>query len=439
MPWQSIGIDDLRDASGERLWYALSYNFRKNFGTTVINSDTLGQLSVTGTAPANNVVAVLFAPGAALTTQNRPSDPTDPAHNSPANYLEGFNLTDPVNYIFASNALPSDTFNDRLLVITQADLMAAVEPVVAARIERDIKPRVQDYFTKWGAYPFAVPFAAPPTAQSDYKGSSSQTRGLLPITNASGWVAWKISPLSSISITQTGGTGSISSVDCSGSNASQIYCRIDYGSSGSDRPVIQLQATLLNAAMSFVNPVAPGDASMTKSDGTTPTSWTTGPTVSNTAQADGSGTVVIAGQLQSVSFNNNRVFITVPAPSYHAITNSADPTSGWFIANQWYRQIYFAVSPGYAPGSGGCSPLPATPSCLTVNKLPPSFAQTNDKRAILVLAGRALNGSSRPSAILADYLENANLAAALGTTPYVYEHRAGTPTSINDRVVVVSP
>ena len=61
LPWQSMGIEDLRDASGERLWYALSYNFRKNFGTTVINSDTPGQLSVTGTAPASNVVAVLFA------------------------------------------------------------------------------------------------------------------------------------------------------------------------------------------------------------------------------------------------------------------------------------------------------------------------------------------------------------------------------------------
>src|SRR6266705_3271089 len=54
LPWQSIGIEDLRDASGERLWYALSYNFRKNFGTTVINSDTPGQLTVTGTAPASN-------------------------------------------------------------------------------------------------------------------------------------------------------------------------------------------------------------------------------------------------------------------------------------------------------------------------------------------------------------------------------------------------
>ncbi len=449
LPWKTMGIEDLRDASGERLWYALSWNFRKLQGgspPTVINSDTQGQLTVTGTAPASNVVAIVFAPGQAIQGQNR--DPTNATlHNDPANYLEGFDVTtDPVNYIFASNALPSDTFNDRLLVITQAELMAAVEPVVAARIERDVKPLLlTEYFSKWGAYPFAVPFAAPPTAQSSYKGASPpppQTNGLLPITNASGWVTWKTS---SISVTQPpppgGGTGSISSVDCSSSTGSQIYCRIDYGSIGSDRPVIQLQATLLNAAMSFVNPVAAGDATMTMHDETTPTTWTTGPTVTNTAQADGSGMVVITGQLQSVAFNNDKVFITVPAPSYHAITNSADLTSGWFIANQWYRQIYYAVSPGYAPSGapGGCTALPGTPPCLTVTKLPPSYSSWTDKQAILVLAGRALNGNPRPSGTPADYLENANLAAALGTTPYVYEHRAGVPTSINDRVVVVSP
>ena len=72
LPFKTIGANDLRDASGERLWYVLSANFRK--GTTIINSDTQpcdtpacdpgeAQLTVVGTAPASNVVAVLFAPG----------------------------------------------------------------------------------------------------------------------------------------------------------------------------------------------------------------------------------------------------------------------------------------------------------------------------------------------------------------------------------------
>src|SRR5438445_420376 len=76
--------------------------------------------------------------------------------------------------------------NDRLLWITQAHLMAAVEPVVAARSPRDIAPLTQSYFPKWGAYPFAMPFplTGPPPAQSAYQGASPQSHGLLPLTNA---------------------------------------------------------------------------------------------------------------------------------------------------------------------------------------------------------------------------------------------------------------
>jgi hypothetical protein len=79
-----------------------------------------------------------------------------------------------------------------------------------------------------------------------------------------------------------------------------------------------------------------------------------------------------------------------------------------------------------------------------VKNLPPYYSSANaaNEQAILVLAGRALNNQNRPpfaTLTVSDYLEGANQTAALGTTPYVYEHRAGIPTSINDRVVVVSP
>ena len=115
------------------------------------------------------------------------------------------------------------------------------------------------------------------------------------------------------------------------------------------------------------------------------------------------------------------------------VTPSSALGAGWLIANQWYKQLFYAVAPDLVPGgSGDCI---ANPPCLTVNNL----ASPNNKQAILVFAGRALNGTSRPSGTVANYLENANLSAALGTTPFVYEHRAGVPTSINDRVVVVSP
>lgn len=457
LPWSTIGIEDVRDSSGERLWYALSANFRKASGTTIINSDTQAcdtpacapgesHLTLTGVAAANNVVAVLFAPGEALIGQNRPSLKTDPAHNNAANYLEAFSLGDGIHFTFATSALPSGAFNDRHLVITQEELMAVVEPVVAARIERDIKPRVQNYVANWGAYPFAAQFGAgggPGRVQSAYKGSLGQTNGLLPITNdpsgsplGNAWLYWRTS---GITVVQTGGSGTIDSVDCSSSTETQVRCRVDYDGSGGDRPIIHLSAILRNAALSFAGTITTSNVSMIKKDGTGAV-WTSGPAFGHFAQSTGDGIVTVSGRLDTVSNNDKRVTIFVTPPTYHAITSSTDPNSGWFIANQWYRQTYFAVAAGYLPGGTGCT----APNCITVNNLPPGYAPADNKRAILVLSGRALNGAIRPTILPVDYFEAENATPA----DRKYEHRVGPPglttsggpaVAINDRVVVLAP
>jgi len=493
LPFKTLGIDDLRDASGERLWYALSHNFRKMqctstvyppspSGCTMINSDTLGQLTVTGTAPASNVVAVLFAPGAALLTQNRPSDPTNPAHNSPSNYLEGFNVGDPVNYVFTSNALPSDTFNDRVLVITQADLMAAVEPVVAARVERDIRPLIQDYFTKWGRYPFAAPFdisgagpgrepqATPDPrdrAQSTYAGASSQIAGLLPLSNTPTFT-WGSATVTSIvgsgtglydgTITSPPYTISPNPTNCTiGSSPLRATCVINYFGGDDDRPDIKLEVFLTNTNLAFADipspitapesltmvdhvgiPLGPTAFGKWSEQPTTPPPSQNPPTQSIVAQLAG-GALTYTGRLQRASTTVNRVTITVPLPappSYLPIISgdpAVNPTGAWFILNQWYRQTYYAISPGYAPGGvGACNPpVPTALPCLTVNNL---ASPTNNKKAILVFAGRSLNSSTRPSANFADYLEGQNSTPA----DLIFEHRSGVPTTINDRVVVLS-
>jgi hypothetical protein len=468
LPWKTIGVDDLRDSSGERLWYALSWNFRKLQGgspPTIINSDTQGQLSVTGTAPMNNVVAVLIAPGLPILNQTRSPNPANPAHNSASNYLEGFDLSNPVNYVFTSNARPSDTFNDRLLVITQADLMAAVEPVVAARIERDVVPVLQSYYSGWQVYPFPAPFN-PGLAQSAYQGDKNQTRGLLPITPGPNWLQWDPA---SVSVTQiAGGTGSglgpfppnpltISPYppDCSASTTTQISCDIRYSGGGSDRPKIQLQATLRKATLAFARPYTIWDAVMTDINGDPMAAGIYAqfsdaslipPTVSATVLANREdATVVFQGVLlnpgpPAVGGSGGKALITIgftyafndPSPP------SPKPDVDWFIKNEWFRQTYYAVSQGFLAGGGNACNAPAVFACLTVNNLRPSYTISNDKQAIVLLAGRSLNGITRPSTNLPDYFENVNLTAANGTT-LVYENRPGSPTAINDRVVVVSP
>ena len=272
VPYKTLGIDDLRDASGERLWYALSHDFRKLrcvpptpvSGCTRINSDTLGQLTVTGTAPATQVVAVVFAPGAALDLRavGGPLQDRVAGHNDPTNYLENFNPGDNIHFTFASTGLPTDTSNDRLLVITQADLMAAVEPVVAARIERDIKPLVQAYFNKWGAYPFPVPFGGgPPATQSAYLGVStlpppppSFTHGLLPLKNDATftWASAAVTQL--VGHPMQTGSPTVTSSSCTiNTSPNQAVCQVNYQTDSNDRPVIVLEIFLGNANTVFAD------------------------------------------------------------------------------------------------------------------------------------------------------------------------------------------
>jgi hypothetical protein len=521
LPWTTLGTDDLRDASGERLWYALSRNFRKLSGVTVVNSDAQGQLTVTGTATASNVVAVVIAPGPVILGQDRVA-----GHNNPLSYLEGFNANDNVNFIFTTNARPSDTLNDRFVVITQADLMASVEPMVAARIERNIKPYLRDYFNQWGAYPFPAAFSNPSPGtsgagstrpQTSYVGDAAQGAGLLPITDFSTtpnpypWVNGSASQA-----TQASGTGRIDNVSC-GSNASSSWCsfraRDDSGSMINLR--FQVQRWVGNVGFSFA--ALPMLASVnTTMDGSN-TAFLS-PTISGSVASNGIGTITYQGTVPincASSCSNHDVVVTFPNLTVSNLTSKSTVTvtgasntspitittsaahnfssgarvnvdgvggnaaangdwtvvvtdathftltgssgsgsySGggsvgysavWFVANEWYRQTYYAVSPGYLPGgAGSCSARPSpptppvSPSCLMVTNLSPAYAASNDKQAVLILAGRSLNGSARPSSLVTDYLEGAN--ATLATTPYVFENRPGVPTSINDRVVVVSP
>ena len=215
-PWKTVGTSDLRDASGQVLWYALSNTFRKVSGTTVINSDTQGTLTLyddqnsIASPTQSSVIAVIIAPGPAVSGQNR-------TNNAVTDYLECRNAQ--VADTFSTSAPPASTtgscpygpdtlvsqvFNDQVVVITKADLMAVVEPAVAARLESDIKPALQTYYSQWRGFPYPANFTggpgnpgttknnstSPPAAtnraQSTYSGDNtlSAGRGLLPISNS---------------------------------------------------------------------------------------------------------------------------------------------------------------------------------------------------------------------------------------------------------------
>lgn len=424
LPWKTLNLPDLRDDSGERLWYAVSGNFRKAPGTTIINSNTQGTIAINGSAPATGVLAVVIAPGQALQNQTR-----DAGHlNDPSSYLEGINAG-ANDDVFETRAPPNDRdpstgdriFNDRLVAITHRELFDMVEPIVANRLVQDgFVTDMQSYFTTWGRFPFATTFANPDS--SNFRGVTGETSGLLPITGDMTYMTWSVnivqlpnnpSPYQS--------TGLLLSTSCTDSSTSTT-CTIDYILG---RPRIRLTATA-PAGHGFARRIQNTDISGSLASAVV---RTTTPTLN----ASGNYTITYEGRVPS----GGSTVITVQKPSYYTLTSSTPASTFWFVANQWHKLMYYAVAPSLLPGAGGdCQ---TTPPCLTVNNYPSGQSATvSNARAIIVLAGRALVISGtpqvRPSATLGNYLEGVNQSPA----NYIYENRTALGTA-NDRVIVVSP
>jgi type II secretory pathway pseudopilin PulG len=140
LPWKTLGLATLRDGDGECLWYVVSGTYKDNPKTGMMNWDTNGQLQAygpDGTLLANQVVAVIIAPGAAQSGQNR-SDPSTPpvapvcgGNYTVVNYLDNdtvhsINNTDIATGKFIQGT-GSGNINDRFVYITRADIWNAVQ------------------------------------------------------------------------------------------------------------------------------------------------------------------------------------------------------------------------------------------------------------------------------------------------------------------------
>ncbi len=138
LPWATLDVSDLRDGDGECLWYAVSGTYKYNPPTGLMNWDTNGQFQVNstdGTQLASQVVAVIFAPGAALPGQDRSgsSAPVCGGNYTASNYLDSDGTIN--NATVSSTALASSSFrlgtasgiNDQMVFITRDDIWNAVQ------------------------------------------------------------------------------------------------------------------------------------------------------------------------------------------------------------------------------------------------------------------------------------------------------------------------
>lgn len=477
-PWKTVGASDLRDGSGERLWYALSSNYRKLSGTTIVNPDTAGTLALSGSFTASNVPAIIFAPGAAFSTQTRDAA----GLNNVSNYLEGWtaggseysyyvatsksrltiggnstlvtpNQEDCSNTATEPYCMP---FNDQLVTVSSDDIFKVVESTVPAMLQQLVtggslaSGYFATYYSTWGRYPFPAQFTNP--TSSNYRGTVGQTTGLLPVTTDSSFVTWRTSPTPTLTDTNIS-DGNISTQNCSATTSTVISCILTW----TQQPTIQISVNLNGAGQAFVDAVSLSNLSLKYvifgSNVGTIADFSVTHSLSPYQSGNSWGTVTLQFKLPTRNTLFGNVRLQISLPSFLAITTSGDANTGWMISNQWHRYLQYSVASGCLPNSSLANSCPVVPTvpcnvntgCLTANGLPSgSFPNNNDKRVLLTFAGRALpaDASAMPvfaaqthhSSSLSDYYEGANSVA--DTT---FTHQQGATRSFNDRVVVVAP
>ncbi len=472
LPYATLGLPELRDASGARLWYAVSQNYRSN-ADVIRNSETAGAITVDG---AGDVVAVIIAPGEALAGQVRPATGFDATSATQrASFLEGANASSDLQTFTRGGTAP---FNDQVMVITRAELMRAVEK----RVLGEVAIALRAYSASWGGtaavFPWMKPFEDPRSA-ADFHGIAGQTSGLLPMhdptggneTFASPWsVTWsgiskppdsavgtvtpadlQSGPVGGLSMPAAGSTctwfaGAPGHASCSGSADISLGLVTFLGF-----PVITSVRTytFTNLGVAATDPSSPSSVSAptatevrTRAVGIVPGTGTFDPggvidvrdvitvnvpMVGPLPILAGAGTLTLDGSATGT--------MTIAGVRYWL-----DPTSelpAWFTANQWHHVVYAAASPAYLGGGGGdCS---ASSNCLSLVAFGGAAASSQVGLAVLgagsVVTALGQNRASASSPSLADYLEQENAAA--GTTVARRGYDLGAAAGFNDQARIL--
>lgn len=144
LPWKTLGLTELLDGNGDRLWYALSSGLRDDSTAQPINSNspTPLELSLDGTS---DIAAIIFSPGPPLPTQSgRPS-------NVVADYLDGDNTDGDTAYV---SGPPSSSLNDKALAITRNSLFSVVNRRILSDLKGDDATGLGKYYIANGSnYP----------------------------------------------------------------------------------------------------------------------------------------------------------------------------------------------------------------------------------------------------------------------------------------------
>lgn len=208
LPWRTLGIPDLRDGHGERLWYAVSSRYKNNSRFRPLNSDTAATITLrnsTGNIINNGstttgLAALVISPGPAFTRADNIVQVRNVANqNLAVNYLDVALGEDSQDFVDSNvngfisgpvrDALGDLIVNDRVLAITRADMNNMMEKRVLAEVRNALTA---------GAYPDPASFADVTCLGNglinapDCSESLGITRGRIPANPGAAWNATSI-------------------------------------------------------------------------------------------------------------------------------------------------------------------------------------------------------------------------------------------------------
>jgi len=460
LPWRSLGVPDLRDASGTRLWYAVSPNFVDREDRAV-NADTQGILSLRGDIAADGIVALIFAPGPELPGQDRASVQ---AANVPiavkrTHYLEGHDFDQGRFVIERGN----EQRNDTVAVITAGELFPAVERRIKETMGLQLRKFLDWYAEKWSAHYGGRPVLPYPAAFDpntlDHCGQPTLTEGMLPLGTCGHLLDWtyeldlasppgahaSLEAAQCEQIDHAGKQPKTAAVQLKPGALSVLRCTatIRYGTdegTGAYEVALRLRATLRHARSALSLPVAGTDVSISPAPQHQAFAFTlSGDTdigidlTATYSVHEGSGTSGATGVVLEIPVYAAKEKY-VAEKSGQADWDKDDPT--WIFRNEWQRVVYYAVSPSHLPnaGPGGCV---VRDDCLRLIARHAETRQyeTNSRvQALLILTGHGLPGRPRPSNEAGAYLEAEN--AAVGSPDF---RQADVSLQFNDRVIALWP
>ena len=449
LPFRSLGVEELRDGAGERLWYAVS-DIHHAGHSAPLNSEVPGQLQV---GNAGDVVAVVIAPGFPVDERQAGERERDQAaldaRAQASAWLEGEN-GDAAPERYASRSRPRRLGNDRLLPITRRELSARVERRVLGEVARPLAAFYRDHRT----LPWLVPLGDPEDPQAravpgTRKGRLAFQRTGDAVESAVLHARWELGGartstwgsvdetlLASGNVRLERGPGRSGEPECRFVRPEEVDCTASetlpadcFRGSG-----VPVERTYRFRFVGEVSAVSPPDAARVRrrsvsvhragAPGPIAAEHGLGIAIEDVALSEpeagrtcGSGVLTDAGAAWGY----------IEASEIDHPLELGAELPAWFVDERWHALTYAAFAAPLAP-SAQPRRCEAGTDCLVLDGVWPA----DDKDALVVIAGAALPGQDRTAWHVEAWFEGENATLA----DDVFTLRA-PPGELNDQVRVV--